>query len=262
MSSYWDAVTRTALGLAGTAVPRPRSIFESDNHRLAGDDAARPDDGGDASGGPAGMPAAPARDARPVMAAPPNVDVLTAPVAPAIQNDERPEAEPSDASPRRASDAGSIEVSPAMPDANAHVVRIERVVERVEVQRLETIHTIAEPAQHESPGEEPAAPRAPVLALPVTVGADDRRETAGATADEDAASPAPIVVVAEPNRAITEPPAPAAAREVQPLVIEIDHIDIRIESETPVATAVPRRRERETVPSLDDYLQARSKGRR
>jgi hypothetical protein len=39
-----------ALGLAGTAVPRPRSIFESDNHRVAGHDADLLDDAGGAPG--------------------------------------------------------------------------------------------------------------------------------------------------------------------------------------------------------------------
>ena len=129
-------------------------------------------------------------------------------------------------------------------------------------QRIETIHTIAEPAPRESQRAEPAALPAPVVAMPTAPAADDRRDTAEGTVRDDVASPMPLVAVAEPSHAIAELPAPEAAHEVQPLVIEIDRIDIRIESETPVVPVIPRRRERETVPSLDDYLQRRSEGRR
>lgn len=262
MSGYWDAVARTALGLAGTAVPRPRSIFESDHRRLAAGDAGLLDDTGVTPSVPADMPGAPARDASPVVAAPPNVDPLTSPVGPEIQTDERLEAYSPAASPRGASDARSTEASPTRRDAGAREVRTERVVERVEVQRFETIHTIAEPAPRANQREEPAVPPAAAVAMPATLAADDRREKASTTSGEDTASPTPLVAVAEPSRVISEPAVPVAAHEASPLVIEIDHIDIRIESATPVAPALPRRREREAVPSLDDYLQRRSEGRR
>jgi hypothetical protein len=263
MSSYWDAVARAALGLAGTAEPRPRSIFESDNRRLAFDDADRLDDASMTSGVSTDISGALTRAAMPVMETPPNGDGLTSAFAPEIQPDERLEVPPSAASQHRTSEATPPDALPPPRDPDVREVRTERVLERVEVTRFETIHTIAEPALRAIRREESATPPAPAVALPTHVVADDRREEASASLHENAASPTPIVVVAEPSRAISEPPAlAAAAHEAPPLVIEIDHIDIRIESATPVAPAAPRRREREAAPSLDDYLQRRSEGRR
>jgi hypothetical protein len=127
----------------------------------------------------------------------------------------------------------------------------------VEVHRVETTHRLVESLEISRTAEHLV--EVPVPAPPLLPAAESRRLEAPRPAESAGAVPAapdvPISVVAEPRvaAAVVQPAAPAP-----PLVIEIDRIDIRIES--PVAAPPPptRRRDTAAAPALGEYLERRS----
>jgi hypothetical protein len=259
MSGYWDAVVRTALGLTGTAAPRPRSLFEPDDARLAIGEGDLTEDPGVASASAETPAAVPRGD---IPAAPPippfDRDVLP-PHPNTAQDEERQSASPSLPLDDTRDDRPA-ESFPVTRVVEERVTHTERIVERVEVQRIDTHHTIVE-VSPDTRSDEPRVPFAGVVAeAAIAARADVSHErTPGPRADREAA-PA-VVLAAEagspPEMHARQAPAP----EPPVFVIEIDHIDIRIESGAPAAPAVPRRREPEAIPSLADYLQRRSEAR-
>jgi hypothetical protein len=261
VSGFWDAVGRAALGLPGTAVPRPRSMFESD----AGD---RPAADLDATDSEAEVESKSQASADAIQ--PPSRSPATDVVMRAVDRQAAPEAgEPFDDQPplerlaedRLREDRRFVDASQTVEPGSARRPVEEpagsRTIERVEVHRFETTHiqidSVATPHGDEqsSSSRLDAAARA-VASEPPSVAASEPVVPARVSSD----SPAPpIHVVAEP-RVIAA--ATTSDEPEPPLVIEIDRIDIRIESQTPVPASVSRRREAAPAPSLDQYLQARS----
>jgi len=255
MSDYWHAVSRAALGLPGSAEPRPRSVFEPD------DLAARAIETVDEE-----VDAQPPR-AQPRRPEPAPGDAVQTAQPPAPSREPAPPAPPRAAAPRQAETRVEI-----------HTVRTETIPPQQERAQAvlapdETRHTeTAQPAQTrgdpvpaierqriaDGDARQPAA-----SAVPAQHEMPARTET---VTRADAAAPQPddarvAARLVEPPD-IVAPHAAAAQGESEPLVIEIGRIDIRIASETPPPAVAPRRRDTGVPLSLDDYLAQRSRAGR
>jgi hypothetical protein len=253
-SDYWDAVGRVALGAPGSAEPRRRSMFENDDAPIPASDLDVVEHEVDAR--PMTVAATPTTQPA---AAPSPPDAAPAASAGTIGDaTARPSAEPhtvaaADAAVPRAPRTMPIEVSggpsmPAMPTAPPH-----EPVDRLEIHRVETMHTTRELVGPRERTAEPdaAPPSAAVQALPKA--RDEPREQPRASVVA-----APVVAVAAPVAAAAPAAQPIApSTEPPPLLIEIARIDIRIESEAAAPAAVPRRRDIPSAPSLDDFLTRR-----
>jgi hypothetical protein len=260
VSGFWDAIGRAALGLPGTAEPRPRSIYEPDAVSSPGEETEPLDleaDGGwtappiDPPAGPPPPPPAPADARRSEERTMPDLLAEEA-VDGEEELSDRSSVEARSIHPPEA-DIESAEKPPELPG-----IQMAPAVERIEVTRVETARVVTQSTlltreSHPSPPAENAA------LPPGLVDAEtEEREQASEERYEDL----PLAVVAEPQVAEPEPlPLPALAQE-PPLVIEIDRIDIRIEPEQVVLPAPKPRREAPAVPSLADYLARRSEASR
>jgi hypothetical protein len=253
VSGFWDAVGRAALGLSATATPRPRSIYEPEAPDSTIDDLIVTNEDAEVSPGtPASLmaptPAAPTAQAARASDGPANDARSASP------HDEREDSggmvEPSSMEPRAQERASPI--VPAREGRADAVPTVSPTVERIEVHRFETTHVVTKSIASEQLNVEPS---------PATSASTPSRDVSDAleseghidSADEGHAD-VPQSLVAESHIVVTDP-APAASDRLEPsLLIEIDRIDIRIESER-VAQPVPeRRRDTGTVPSLRDYL--------
>lgn len=258
MSGFWEAIGRAALGRPGAATPRPRSIYEPEVSRARADEIeATDDDANGAAGAPgAERTAAPARApsrAKPPSRAEPASDLADRPV-PASEEEEAEV--PAAGEPSPAESRAAAQASPLPPRAERRSEgepAVTSVVERVEVHRLESTEilarTIASTRPEESRSLTLAAPPAPP-AVGASPEPDDEVEAAPRDRDESA-----LAVVAKPPVAVAEPASSRPEPVEPPLVIEIDHIDIRIEPERVAPVTPARRRDTGTAPPLSDYLE-------
>jgi ribonuclease E len=257
MSDYWDAVSRAALGLPGSAKPRPRSIYETDEQLAAQAGFEAVEQEVDAV--PVGATPAPAADATP----------LSQPAAaqPARAPRETPAPDPQPAQIVSATHERletRIEVPVSSIDSSASLDdRAERVspppaqaVARLDVHRIETTRTIVEQVEACEPGGVEVAASEP-LAQETAAPRETRAGPAAAAAIEP-----PSVIVAEPIAPAPERQQPGHEPPPPPLVIEIGRIDIRIASEAAALPApAPVRRDSGAVPSLSEYLVRRSEAK-
>lgn len=253
MSSYWDALIRTATGAAGSADPRPRALFEAD----AGLDSVSPD-GFDVIDeeieAPASLPG-PARTQRPLLAdRGPGAEVPSAavtagkanPVPPSELRVEPPAAQERARPDEPASTAIPAEVAQSSAPAAASPAEPLRLVDR-----LETLRTLVEVAEPVAPGEAVLRTETILSAEPAAVEAAVPHQLSAEPHAAVAAEPVDLHVGPESGPAPMEAPARA------PLVIEIDRIEVRIVSEAAAVAPTPRRRETQTAPSLNDWLSRR-----
>src|SRR5262245_29222682 len=259
VSGFWDAVGRAALGQPGTAIPRSHSLFEPDGRNQPTEDFEASDtDVEEESPRPAPMesiqPVSPAAHAG-SPERPRSELVMTAAA------EEKPDRQPAEiqaAEPRRAelpaNSAPNIERALEPDSVPASPLR---TLERIEIHRFETTRVVAEPIQLAP--EERAVPAVVAAAAPPRAPATPARNDFLDSVDESVANQPAVAVVAEPRAIVAE--WPSIANE-PPLIVEIDRIDIRIESQVPAALPVSRRRDAGPAPSLDQYLEKRSGAQR
>jgi hypothetical protein len=266
MSGYWEAVVRAALDLPVAAAPVPVSPFEPDPQDGGADELMVADENLDA-------PVAP--DRRPELLQ--STTMVADSVEHAESADRRPVEPPGDEAPaeshpapRQGSQRPQDQV-PALattvptpaPEMQAEALSVLRRVDRVEVQRVDAVHTLSETVRFPRlEGIPEAARQAPEFPTAAPSPAESAIAAGPAAAREPAA---PLVAVAE---TVTPAAVPTAVTtvvpELPPLIIEIDRVDIRIEPEpVPAAapTAAPRRVDAGSVPSLSDYLARRTEAR-
>lgn len=257
MSGYWDAVERAALGLAGSAEPRPLSLFEFDPALPEQPDPEVVEQNPDARRPPSAPAAHPAPAVEPSASDTAEADAAADRPIPAMPRDEM----------RTVADA-RIAAPPAQPqpvvsddgDRRAPPMPPVEQATRVEVHHIETSQVIVEARERQSPAIGPDDPL-PEMALPATPPDQSPGPAAIETALSQMAIERPPVVPAEPVAAAPEPAQRAAAPELAPLVIEIGRIDIRIATEAPAPIPM-RPRASSTALSLNDYLDLRSKAER
>jgi hypothetical protein len=254
MSDYWDAVGRVALGQPGSAEPRRRSMFESEDAVVAPTGLDVVEHGVDAPSPPAVPAATPQSTSPPQLAAesrpadePADDRAATRPAQP-----DRV-ATPSEAVPHeaRATYVDGPRGAPE-PATQAAPPLTGQPVDRLEVHRIETTRTIRQLVEARDRTAAPGAAAVSTIAQAVPAVHDEPRAPAPA-----AVVVAPAVAVAEPVAAVPPPAPPAAAAEPPPLLIEIGRIDIRIESEAASPPTTPRRRDVAPAPSLDAFLTRR-----
>jgi len=255
VSDFWEAVGRAALGRPGSATPRPRSIFEPEDPTAL---PTQPEAKLDEAKGTTDAPS-PAREA--VAPRPPSHSEPAAAaedrVAVPVRNEGEQPARSFDASPAPHVERQAPPAAPASAAVSRADAAQQSVVELLEVQRIESTQIRTEPVANTtvtgSPSPAPTAPesRAQALSSAVTVVPELEER-----ANDTPASPSevPLPVVAEPHVAVTELVAARAVSTEPPLVIEIDHIDIRIEPERALPLIRERRRDPGTAPSLTEYL--------
>jgi hypothetical protein len=259
MSGYWDAVSRAALGLLGSAKPRPRSIYELDEPLAAPAGFEAVEQEVDAA--PVGATLAPA--AHPALLSQP----VTGQPTHAPRETQTPDPQPAQivsATHERLETRIEVPVSPtdSSESDDDHGERVSppppQTIARLDVHRIETTRTIIEHVEARQSRRVEAAASEP-LAQETAVPRETRAEPAAAAAIQPlsviAAEPiSPAPERQEPGREPAPPP---------PLVIEIGRIDIRIASETTAPpAAAPVRRDSGAVPSLSDYLVRRSEAKR
>lgn len=258
MSDYWDAVSRAALGLPGSAKPRLRSIYEPDEPLAApaGFEAVEQE----VEAVPVGPTSASAIQATPLP------QPATGQPAHAPREAQAPDPQPTQiASATRERLETRIEVPVSSINSSVPVddrgARVSppppQTIARLDVHRIETTRTIIEHVEAREPRRTEAAALEP-LAQEIAAPRETRAEPAAAAA---AAIQPPSVIAAEPIASAPERQEPG--HEPPPLVIEIGRIDIRIASETTAPPApAPVRRDSGAVPSLSDYLALRSEAKR
>jgi hypothetical protein len=260
MSSYWDAVSRAALGLPGLAEPRPRSMFEPDEIHATRDDFEAIEQEVDATPiRPASTPARRPPPSPESIAGHPGQAKATA-QSPGLP----PPSQPGDAAHERLDTRAEVR-APQTDSSATHDDRVKpsaplppsEAVAQIEVHRIETMRTTIEPVETREPpaGAEVAAWK------PVAQERAPHRDTPAEPAEAAVIEP-PSVIVAEP---LAPSPAPAPQQltpDPPPLVIEIGRIDIRIASETAAPPVAPKSQDASTVPSLNDYLARRSEAKR
>lgn len=253
MSGYWDAIGRAALGQAGTAVPRPRSIFESDatDPSLAGFDEGESETDAEPSPvAPVSNPVVPASTVTALQGSDRQVQPVVAVPLEDSTDDDQQAADNSSAQPHLAEP--QIPALPRASEPKPEDPKTLRIVERLEIHRLETSPLVTEVRLASAEADRgPEASSQPVV---VPANPEGREGSALAEPEQRNESIEPrVTVAAEPIDVVADLPAPA--QELPPLVIEIDRIDIRIESQTAAIPAASRRRETATVPSLHEYLE-------
>ena len=259
MGGYWDALSRAALGEPGSAAPRPRSLFETDDPFTESpvlesfDDEVNSPLPGPAQTSQAAVPG----DAAPGSAAP-------AETAADVDEDDAADQETAGTG---ASDLPAAVLAQAAPSAVAEpppvAPAVASRVERIEVHRHETVQRVDPPtapsvAAREVPMQAVNEAGQAFSATPPASPAPARDVETVSAAPEDE----PLAVVAQPLATEPQPERHSAVVEPRPLVIEIDRIEIRIEHEPGAPAATPRPRVSAVVPSLDEYLARRSQGTR
>ena len=253
MSDYWDAVGHAALGRSGTATPRPRSIFEPDVTTAPIDDIEATAEVLATEPSPPATVASVAtpRVARPDI--PPDTRILDA--EPARVRDAEAEATPVERSRDESRRDEPAEPTPsASPRLSTDARTTATVVERVEVNRTESTKVVL---QAQAPSSTPPTDEPPRTAAgPIALRELGEPAATGNEIEErhEADVAAPIAVAAEPRIVVTEPVGAAPEGTEPALVIEIDRIEIRIESEHVAPVVAPRRRAAQAAPSLSDYL--------
>jgi hypothetical protein len=131
--------------------------------------------------------------------------------------------------------------------------------ERLERLHLETTLVVSEIIREPDARDVPSA-RVAAAPSPDTDRAEPSDADQRVAADDDEPKAVrPVALVAEPHAvAIEAPPLSPAPQEQPPLIVEIEHIEITIESERIAAPPPPTRTARTAMPSLSDYLAGRS----
>ncbi|OLL27501.1 hypothetical protein BTH42_32165 [Burkholderia sp. SRS-W-2-2016] len=253
MSGFWEAVDRAALGQPGAAAPRPRSLFEVDDARPDGLDvfdveteAPPPRTLGESFQPASALPVPPRMERETTADAP----RTAAAFVPREQTDDAQR--PSENGTGRPASVTATAIAP-LPAAVAPRAA-PPVIERVQLHRSEVrdgvdatlLPRITEPRDtpHTLPATEPtdSAAHAP----PVIVKIDPPRDHEPIPVHAQPVSPPPS---SGPVRAVAE-----ASAVPQPLVIEIDRIEIRIEPQHTPAAPAPRASNPAPAVSLDEYL--------
>jgi hypothetical protein len=263
VNGFWDAVGRASLGLEGTALPRPRSLFEQDGPVAPDDDLEMMFEEIDA------VQSTPS----PAQAVIPT----TTSEQPAADS-ERLVTSPAAAPPRDASEPVHDAVEPArsvplpMEHLSTSVAAPEDwpvgaqlatppAVDRIEVHQFETTRVLAESIPSSDPDESPslaAAASAPSFAVA------DVTEPGGDVAlrDEGRTDEVPHAALAEPRIVLSDLVPVLPFVQAAPLIIEIERIDIRIEPDRVASPAPSRRADPSSVPSLEEYLAHRGEAAR
>jgi hypothetical protein len=260
MSGYWNAIERAAKGSSGTAEPRPRARFEPEGDGL--------DSGIDVFDGEEG-------ESHLLAGVQPSFPPSLLPTKPAdpiildrAEMEKGHEEAAAPAAPDAAPDARSAPIStslspgePAEPSAeSAHPEAAEpsppEIVERLRETLVEHRQTIIE--QRVAGEEEPRRQDAVLISKET-----DRLSPPDQSTHTALEAFPSIALMAEPVVIADESVVPVA-QEVPPppLLVEIGHIEIRIDTDRPVAPAPPSRRSPTPVLSLDAYLAGRSGGPR
>ena len=258
MSGFWDAVERAALGLPGGAEPRSRSMFEDDDPTLAleevespPDDSLRQEPAAAQTLVPHLVPVAPGID-RSAASSELRVDRVAESVgAPELARAATIEhllVRAQDAPPERA----SIELPARKEEPSPPLLR-----RALELSDPESPHRDAEPLQraerpHPQDRVDEATPPAPIE--PRTAVSQTRASDVQLAEAEPVLPRGPVI---EPFAFAMPPPELHADAPQPPLVIEIDRIEIRVESDRPPERSSTRRSERPAPPSLDLYLAGR-----
>lgn len=254
MSGYWDALERSARGLAGSAGPRPRALFEDE---FAAPLEALEEIESDADARPAVAPP-PATAAEPparVLEQAPQstleesagvkIELVPTPASAAVAaepSDDRPLPPPL-AEPQRSAAPGDGGVVKEGAPAAPRLIEVREVESRTIIERL-----IEEKTESEA---RPALDAAEPLLAALAPAEPDRSPVF-------AISEAVPAIPAEPQ--IEEHAEPEAEAAAPPVIVEIESIEVRIESPAPapIRPASASRREPAFAPSLHDYLAARS----
>ena len=260
MSTFWDAVGRAALGLPGTAAPRARSMFEPDSPTALLDLEPPLEDAETTANTPpaAEFPAAPAIEPTPAIRA--NEPVRQGWSAEGSDGEE----EQDPRAPTESSNvaAGLNQAGPAVASSDERVtVPLPPLVtaERPERLHLETTLVVSEIIREPDARDVPSA-RVAAAPPPDTDRAEPSDADQQVAADDDEPEAVrPVALVAEPHAvAVEPPPLSPAPPEQPPLIVEIEHIEITIESERIAAPPPPARTARTAMPSLSDYLTGRT----
>lgn len=261
MNGFWEAIGRAALGRQGAATPRPRSIYEPDVSFAAIDETEAVDDAshGDAPVRPA-FPSGPDHRSAPEPRNLPEIQTTESEItSPKEQEQTHLTVEPTHTESRVSEPA-----SPGVPEGDVHneirQLAPARTVERFELRQVETIHERTESVLNFKHPEVPA----PVASVALSVEPDDEVEPEkSAEPEELSRAGAVTAAIAEAGPVAFEPVSVALAAQESPLIIEIDHIEIRIEAEriAPPPAQASRPQLGATL-SLADYLARRSEALR
>lgn len=252
MSGYFDALARAAQGLPGSAASRPRARFEDgelveiDNEVPA---LAAPETVVEQVEGRPVPPAAAETVAAPT---PPAAPPATVEAGPELAEAGAAETPPGASETRLERDiVKSAPEAPVQPRDRLVEIREHHEIEHFsETDRLIERNT-------ELPPPTPYAPSKPWAVSTADVGVVMVEPATPSQPPEPALVMQGVAVPLDaPLPEAAAPVAPTADKA--PLLIEIDHIDIRIVNSSPVSAATPRRRETAPVESLADYLRHRS----
>ena len=252
MSSYWDALIRTATGAPGSAAPRPRALFEADAGRDAAPDGFETMDEELEAPAPSAAPSPVRRSQTTATAADadqPPARRLARQAEPNLPLEARAEAPSPEHSAVRAEAAATVppaEAARASPPAATPPPETPRLVERLETLRT-VVEADARPASRDTILETETIHHAGPAVLEAPVPDQPRAEPVVAVAAE----PMDLPAAPESRPASADAPAP------QPLVIEIDRIEVRIVADSAAIAPAPRRRDTGAAPALNDWLTRR-----
>ncbi|WP_227243332.1 hypothetical protein [Paraburkholderia caribensis] len=261
MTGFWEAVDRAALGQPGAASPRPRSLFEMDDSPGEGLDALYIETDAHARRDIAEPPRTASAPRAAAPAAPPieRAQTVDVPREHDAGSTVSREVEPVAGQTNGPAASAPGVASAAMPNAVPPLIA-PYALERVEVHRSEVLQGVdatlaphaAEPRNAPDLAPVPQSTARPAQATPIALTIAPLRE------DE------PMPVNARP---LAPPPEPAgvaaeAATPAQPLVIQIDRIEVRIEPQHAATSPAPRERDMTPAVSLDEYLGRQAAGER